>query len=323
MKIAIVGCGALGSFYGARLARGGQEAHFLLRSDFDSVSRHGLRIQSIAGDFHLHPRCSRRPEEIGISDLVIIALKTTANDQFERLLPPLVGPRTTVLTLQNGLGNEERLSRLFSPEQVMGGLCFVCVNRVAPGRIAHLAHGRVVVGEFAGPARERTREIAGLFQRSGVDCTVTDSLAQAHWAKLVWNVPFNGLGVAASAGYEAVLAGRVDAAREPDPCLATDRLLAEPRWEALVRELMAEVIQAGIALGHDLPASLLEHNLRLTREMGPYKPSTVLDFEAARPVELESLFREPRRQALSAGLESPRLGALVQVLEGLEAARQI
>src|SRR5512138_3109551 len=111
MKIAIVGCGAVGSYYGAMLARAGHELHFLLRSDYEVVRRRGIFVRSVKGDFHARPRAARVPEEIGPSDLVMVGLKTTANDQFARLLPPLAGPQTAVMTLQNGLGNEEQLGR--------------------------------------------------------------------------------------------------------------------------------------------------------------------------------------------------------------------
>src|SRR3954469_21111400 len=103
MKIAVVGPGALGSFYGAKLARAGEDVHFLLRSDHDAVKRHGVRIHSTEGDFTVRPKCAKTPDEIGPSDLVLVALKTTANDQFPKPLPPLVDPNTAVLTLQNGL----------------------------------------------------------------------------------------------------------------------------------------------------------------------------------------------------------------------------
>ena len=178
--------------------------HFLLRSDYDAVRQKGVTIRSLEGDFHVQPRCARTPEEIGVCDLVLIGLKTTANDQFPKLLPPLVGPHTAVVTLQNGLGNEEQLARLFPPEQILGGLCFVCLNRVEPGVIQHTAYGKVVLGEFQRPPQPRTHELAALFRQAGVACDVTDNLARAHWEKLVWNIPFNGLGVAGAAGYEAL-----------------------------------------------------------------------------------------------------------------------
>src|SRR5260370_39477992 len=126
MKIAVVGCGAVGSFYGASLSRDGHDVHFLLRSDYDVVRRRGVQVRSPLGDFRAHPRAARSPAEIGNSDVVLIALKTTANSQFEALLPPLVGPGTAVVTMQNGLGNEDELARLFPPSQILGALCFVC-----------------------------------------------------------------------------------------------------------------------------------------------------------------------------------------------------
>src|SRR5436190_12923028 len=159
MRIAVVGCGALGSFYGAKLCRAGQEVHFLLRSDYEVVRRKGVSIRSKEGDFKVRPKCAQTPEAIGPSDLVLVGLKTTANDQFSRLLPPLVGPSTAIVTLQNGLGNEEQLARLFPSEQILGGLCFVCLNRVAPGVVHHLDHGRIVLGEFGRWPEPRTHEL--------------------------------------------------------------------------------------------------------------------------------------------------------------------
>ena len=132
MKIAVVGCGAVGSFYGAKLSRDGHDVHFLLRSGYETVRRKGVFIRSPQGDFQVRPKCARTGAQVGPSELVLIALKTTANDQFANLLPPLVSPSTAVLTLQNGLGNEEQLARLFPVGQILGGLCFTCLNRLSP-----------------------------------------------------------------------------------------------------------------------------------------------------------------------------------------------
>jgi 2-dehydropantoate 2-reductase len=319
MKVAVVGCGALGSFYGARLCRMGQDVHFLLRSDYDVVRQKGVTIRSIAGDFHVQPRCARTPDDIGVCDTVLIGLKTTANDQFPKLLPPLVGPRTAVVTLQNGLGNEGELVRLFPPEQILGGLCFVCLNRVEPGVIQHTAHGKIVLGEFQRPSQPRTRELAALFRRAGVACDITDDLARTHWEKLVWNVPFNGLGVAGTAGYEALVSQ--PSTFNSQPVLTTDLLLGDPRWEKLVRELMLEVIAAASALGFEIPQSLAEENINRTRIMGAYKASTLIDFERGQPLELDSMFLEPLRQAQTAGVPMPRLVRLCDVLRRLDPAR--
>ncbi len=317
MKIAVVGCGAVGSYYGAKLCRDGQEVHFLLRSDFETVRRRGLSVRSMEGDFNVRPKCATTPEQIGVVDLVLIALKTTANDQLPKLLPPLVGPRTAVLTLQNGLGNEEQLAALYRPEQVLGGLCFVCLNRVAPGVVHHLDHGRIVLGEFQRWPEPRTHDIASMIRHAGVPCEVTDNLARAHWEKLVWNIPFNGLGVAGAAGLEAVQRGAVDPARPIVSCLTTDQLLGDAEWERVVRELMLEVIAVANALGLKVSEALAEKQIERTRTMGAYKASTLIDFERGLPLELESLFFEPLRQAERAQVAAPRLAALGSVLKGL------
>jgi len=330
MKIAVVGCGAVGSYYGARLCRDGQDVHFLLRSDYEVVRRAGVRVRSPAGDFTVRPRCAKTPGEIGVSDLVLIALKTTANDQFATLLPPLVGPKTAVVTLQNGLGDEEQLARLFPAEQILGGLCFVCLNRIEPGLIHHIDYGTIVLGEFRRGPQPRTQDIAALLRHAGVPCNLTDNLERTHWEKLVWNIPFNGLGVAAVAGYDAVVRGELTAATpasdlrplsSPGPCLPTDKLLGDPRWEQLVRELMHEVIATARAKGFDVPVTMAEQQIERTRPMGAYKASTLLDFERGFPLELENLFLEPLRQARQAGVSVPRLAALCEVLKGLDAKR--
>jgi 2-dehydropantoate 2-reductase len=318
MKIAVVGCGAVGSYYGAKLCRDHREVHFLLRSDYDVVRRKGVTIRSREGDFNARPKCARAPREIGPCGLVLIALKTTANHQLAELIPPLVNPHTAVLTLQNGLGNEECLAKLLPIGQIMGGLAFVCLNRVAPGVVHHIDHGALVLGEFQRWPEPRTHDIATMFRHAGVPCDVTDNLARAHWEKLTWNIPFNGLGVASCAGLNAF---QNDApVQRVGPCLTTDKLLEHPQWSLMVRELIQEVIATGRGLGFDLPDALADKQIERTLTMGAYKPSTVLDFENGMPLELEALFLAPLRQAQTANVETPRLEGLCRVLSGLATA---
>jgi 2-dehydropantoate 2-reductase len=318
MKIAVVGCGAVGSFYGAKLARAGNEVYFLLRSDYEVVRRKGVQIRSPQGDFCVRPKCARSSAEIGVCDLVLIGLKTTANDQFPVLLSPLLAPGMALLTLQNGLGNEEQLAAIAPVEQIMGGLCFVCLNRVEPGIIHHIDHGQVILGEFQRWPEPRTHEVADRFRNAGIPCAVTDNLARAHWEKLTWNIPFNGLGVASAAGLEAVRNGRVITEQSLRPSLSTDKLLNDEGWSKLLVELMMEVIAAARGLGFDLPADLATKQIERTRTMGAYKASTLIDFERGQPLELRSLFFEPLRQAKSCGVAMPRLTALCQVLAQLD-----
>ena len=321
MRIAVVGCGALGSYYGAMLARAGSDVTFLLRSDFETVRNQGVRVLSAKGDFHVRPRCARTPAEIGPVDLVLIGLKTTANATFAELLPPLVGSGTAVLTLQNGLGNEEALEALFPVGQVMGGLCFVSIHREAPGLIRHIDNGRIVLGEFRRPPESRTHRIAEGFRQAGVPCEVSEDIIRTHWQKLVWNIPFNGLGVAAAAGLDAVLRGQVDPARPLEPVRSASDLLGHPEWRALLRELMLETISVATTLGHPIDPGYADAELTRTVSMGAYKASTLIDFDKGRPLELHSIFEFPRLEARRAQVSTPRLDALCAVLQELTAAR--
>ncbi len=300
-RIAIVGAGAVGCYYGARLARHGHDVHFLMRSDLPAVRRSGLNVRSIAGDFHLPAvQAHASTQDIGPCDLVIIALKNTANDALPELLPPLLKPGTLLLTLQNGLGNEESLAAQFPTHPVLGGLCFVCINRTAPGQIHHIAQGRITLGEHAGPALPRTRALAAAFNAAGIPCETDDSLARARWMKLVWNIPFNGLAIAAG--------GRDTAA-----------ILGDPNLAQLVRELMREVMTAARALGHELPETLAEDMIARTRTMTEYKPSSLIDFEEGREVELNAIWGEPARQARAAGQPMPRVEMLHQLIAAAQA----
>jgi len=294
-RVAIIGAGAVGCYYGGRLAQHGHDVHFLLRSDYESVVKDGLQITSPQGDAHLHVNAHRSTTEIGPCDLVIIAMKVTANEALLDLIPPLLHPGTALLTLQNGLGNEDFLAQHFGVERVLGGLCFVCINRISPGVIHHIAQGRINLGEHTRAPLPRTQLIAEEFRRSLIDCQVMASLAAARWQKLVWNIPFNGL---------SITAGGID----------TATILADPVLENRVRELMTEIIQTASALSHKLPEGLVHDMIERTRTMEAYKPSSLLDYLEGREVELEAIWGEPIRHANAAGLKMPKVQALYDEL---------
>ena len=202
-------------------------------------------------------------------------------------------------------------------EQILGGLCFVCLNRIDPGVIDHIGHGRIVIGEFQRWPEPRTHDIASMIRHAGVPCEVTDNLARAHWEKLVWNIPFNGLGVASGAGIEAVLQGAIAANSSHGPCLTTDRLLGDSAWENIVRELMREIVLTACSKGLKISEDIIDTQIERTRSMGAYKASTLIDFERGQPLELKSLFLEPLHQAQQAGVPTPMLAALCSVLQQL------
>jgi 2-dehydropantoate 2-reductase len=295
--IAIVGTGAVGAYYGGRLAQHGHDVHFLLRGDYQAVKQNGWTIRSCEGDFTLPPETVHAyddPGKMPKADLVIVTLKTTANDQFESLIAPLLKEGTSILTLQNGLGNEERLAELFGASRVLGGMAFVCINRIEPGVVHHIAEGAVTLGEFRSAAGQRARGIAEMFQLSRIPCRVLDDLRYGRWEKLVWNIPFNGL--------SAVLNQ------------TTDLLLASPDGEALVRSLMEEVIAAARGVGAELPRSLIDAKVEQTRRMGAYKTSMHLDMLSGRAMEVEAIFGYPVEVAKQAGVAVPRLEMLYRLL---------
>jgi 2-dehydropantoate 2-reductase len=301
-RTAVVGSGAVGCYYGGRLASHGRDVHFLMRSDLAQVRKRGLRVVSKDGGFHLQGvKAYASTAEIGPCDLVIVALKATANAALESLLPPLLKAGTAILTLENGLGPDEWLAERFGAERVVGGLCFVCLNRTAPGVVEHYAQGQVSIGEFSGYPLPRTHEIASEFKRCGVPCTVVADLARERWKKLVWNVPFNGLSVVCRAD--------------------TGRILSDPALAALVPGIMGEVVGGSAALGHTLPDGLAGDMIERTRTMGAYKPSSLLDFLAGREVEVEAIWGEPYRRAEAAGAPVGRLEVLYHLVRHTVANR--
>ena len=322
-RIGIVGCGAVGSFYGAKLFQAGHDVNLLLRSDFDYVHSNGVAIRSFEGDFQVNPTIARSPGDIGPCDLIIIALKSTANHLLGELLQSMVCKQTALLTLQNGLGNETTLARLFPGLPIHGGMCFVCLNRIEPGVVHHIAHGKIVLGRHSGSPDEMTEAIATLIRSAGITVDISPDLKRAHWEKLVWNIPFNGLSVAGAAGLEAARKGRLDPNQPIGRCLTTDALLDSGPWEQLVTDLMDEVIATGRALGHDLSPSLGQDQRNRTRVMKAYHASTPLDYERGLPLELRALFFLPLEEAQAAGVETPYLAALCKLLLSMDNRRKV
>jgi 2-dehydropantoate 2-reductase len=295
--IAIVGAGAIGCYYGGRLAQHGYPVHFLFRSGYDAAKANGLIVESPDGDFLIPPdqlHVYRHAADAPKADLVIVTLKTTANDQFGNLITPMLKDSTAILTLQNGLGNEEALAELFGPDRVLGGLAFICVNRLKDGRIRHMDHGQIKLGQFIGRPRAPTRQIAAMFSESGVPCEVLDDLRYGRWEKLVWNVPFNGLGALLDK--------------------TTDQLIGSPRGVELVTRLMREVIQTAAGLGVELPPDIPAVKIENTRTMGPYRTSMQIDRQEGRPLETEAILGRPVMSARKIGVAVPYMQMLYDLL---------
>ncbi|MEP7215113.1 MAG: 2-dehydropantoate 2-reductase [Anaerolineaceae bacterium] len=298
VSVAVIGAGAVGGYYGALLARAGHDVRFLMRSGRAEVRARGLDVHSIRGDFHL-PSVSvfASPEEIGPVDWVVCSLKATAIEQARELVAPCIGPTTRLLALMNGLGIEERFAEWFGPERIFGGMAFVCINRGEPGVIHHLEYGRVSIGHFQDMPMELA-SLQGLLESAQMEVTTAPSLQNARWEKLCWNIPFNGLSVAAGG-------------------VGTQTIVRDGPMRSTAERAMREVIAIGNA---DLAASgsttrldpdgVVDWMFAQTDTMGEYRTSMVIDFVLGREMETEAILGEPLRRAARLGVAAPTVETL-------------
>jgi 2-dehydropantoate 2-reductase len=302
---AVLGTGALGGLYGGLLARAGHEVHFHLRSDFDHVRTHGLRVDTPLGDFHLpYPQIYNDFADMPQVDVVIVAWKTAANGHLPQALAATCRPDTSVLVLQNGLGVEQAAIDVVGPEQVLGGCCFLCSNKLSPGYIKHLDYGRIAFGEANpqayGQITPRMEQLAADFQKAGIDMQPAPQLPAVRWRKLAWNIPFNGLSVVLSAD--------------------TGQIMHDPSASQLAEALMTEVQRSAAACGWAFDESHIQRMLSDTKKMVPYDSSMLLDYRARRPMEVEAIFGNPLRAAQQAGYSPAKLEMLYHQLRYLDAA---
>lgn len=306
---AILGTGALGGYYGAKLQRAGLNVHFLLHSDYEHVWQQGLVIESPDGDFTL-PHVNAYPDagKMPPGDVVVVALKTTQNHLLPEMLPFAIKDDGVVLVLQNGLGVEEKVAKIVGSERVMGGLCFLCSYKVGPGHIRHLDYKAITLGEYtpdyqSGGITERMRQIASDFESADIPIQLAEDLLFARWQKLVWNIPYNGLSVVLDA--------------------TTDELMSDFHTRLLAEQLMGEVLAGASAVGRIIPDSFVEKMLDHTAKMKPYRTSMKIDYDEGRPLEVETMFGNPLRTAQAAGVDLPKIAMLYQQLKFLDARNRI
>ena len=300
-KTALVGPGAVGGYYGAMLAQAGFDIRFLFRSTYESATANGLwLVHHTEGSRksevqNLQPY--RRAESVGECEWVVIASKATANRDLQKVLTPLVGEKTKFLTLQNGMGNVESLATQFGANRtILAGLCFTCINRTSPNVIESLLPGYVQFGQFGGKMNEDCLRMVAAFKDSGVRVRSVDSLDEALWRKLCWNVPFNGLAIAGGG-------------------ITTDLILADQDLTRRARALMLEVQKGAAAYGIEIEDTFIDRQFELTEPMGAYKPSSLLDYLKGKPVELNAIWGEALKRGQSKGVNMPELNLLLTQLE--------
>lgn len=289
MKIAILGAGALGCYYGARLAEAGHDVTFILRSAYEPVRANGLHVQSVYGDIHLPtPHIARTPEECGPVELVIVCWKTTCNAQLPTALPPLLQAGTRVLTFQNGMGNAEAIAQVVPAERVFIGLCFVCAMMDTPGEIRHLEGGAIRFAPLlpTDSGLAQAQELAQLFGNTPVETSFARQAEEILWTKLSWNIPFNGLCLAHGG-------------------ISIRQLFSMQGEGERARTIMREVCHTAELRGFPLPQEIISRQMEQTSKMGDFIPSSAVDYNRHRPVEYAAIWGTPLARAEQAGAEVP------------------
>ena len=301
MRYGIIGVGAIGGFYGSKLAYSGQEVHFLLHSDYQFVKEHGMQVDSCDGSFHLDDvNVYQNVEDMPKCDVVLVGLKTTNNHLLAKLLPPLLHEHTIVVLIQNGIGVEADVQQMFPKTQLVAGLAFICSAKTEPGRVNHQCYGSINLGNYSCKDEARFQQILNDFTNAGVQAASVP-YEEARWKKAVWNMPFNGMTVALDT--------------------QTDLLLKNPDTRQLIRDLMMEVIGAAQHLGvTGLTEAFADKMIETTDVMTPYSPSMKLDYDFHRPMEIHYLYSRPIEIARAAGYRMPKLEMLEAELRFKEQA---
>ena len=298
MKYGVIGSGAIGGYYGGRLAKAGQEVHFLFRSDYEYVKKNGLQVDSCDGSFHIQANAYNNTADMPQCDVVLVCLKSVNNDKLKKLLPPLLHPRTLVVLIQNGIGVEEDVQRDFPGVQLAAGLAFICSAKTEHGRVNHQCYGSINLANYSCKDEALMQAVVSEFREAGIETGLVE-YHEARWKKAVWNMPFNGMTVALHA--------------------QTDELLKHPATRQLIREQMMEVIGAARALGvNGVDEAFVDKMIQMTDEMTPYSPSMRLDYDFHRRMEIYYLYTRPIETARKAGFRMSKLEMLEAELKFLE-----
>ena len=300
MKYGIIGTGAIGGYYGAKLAHAGQEVHFLFRSDYEYVKQHGLQVDSCNGSFHLpQVNAYRATTDMPQCDVVLVCLKSVNNAKLQSLLPPLLHANTLVVLIQNGIGVEEDVQQQFPGVQLAAGLAFICSSKTQPGVVNHQCYGSINLANYSCRDEALMQTVVDEFRAAGIETGFVE-YNEARWKKAVWNMPSNGMTVALHT--------------------QTDQLLKNPSTRQLIREQMMEVVTAAQHLGvKNLDAAFVDKMISTTDAMTPYSPSMRLDYDFHRPMEIYYLYTRPLQIAREAGCPMPKLEMLDAELRFIEA----
>ena len=298
MKIAIIGAGGVGGFFGARLQQAGADVHFVARGAHLAAMRSdGLHVESPLGDIHL-PRVSvtENPADIGAAAIVWLSVKLWDMDAAIRSIRPLIGPDTGIISFQNGVQKDEILREAFGDGAVMGGVAYIATNIDRPGVIKHTGTmQRLIFGEYDRRRSARAESLLEAALRGGIDAELSDDVQRAIWEKFVFLVG---------------LSGATTTMRE-----TIGPIRSNPRSRRFLSELMHETVAVGRALGVALPADFAEQRLAFVDGLPEQMTSSMHhDLNAGKRLEVSWLSGGVARLGEQAGVPTPMNRAVWDIL---------
>lgn len=292
-QVSVLGAGAVGLFYGAKLQKSGLNVEFLSRAAC-KASEKTLQVKSIWGDFSIEVKCYGSSAELAPSDLIILSSKCLPGLDFQGMIKNILKPESIILVLQNGLGVEELLRREFPGNIILGGLAFTCINRLGPLDVHHIDHGKIKVAALEESHNKVATEITELFLNAGIDCVAEQNLRLQRWKKLVWNVGFNPI---------SAITG-----------LDTGSIMSSEKLCNTVEASMLEVQKTAAAEGLTIEDNFLLEMMTITKTMNPYKTSMLLDKEAGRQLETWAILEQPISIAKKYQIKTPLMEAYNAIL---------
>lgn len=296
-RVAVYGAGALGAYFGGRLAQAGVDVHLIARGrQLDALRAGRLRVESINGDFETPIRATGDPAEVGPCEAILLCVKTYHVDEVAPTLTPLVEEGTALVPVQNGIAHIETLQSAVGADHVLGGAAFIFATLTEPGRVVHSAGpGSIVFGELDGRLSERARELAATLASAGIGVELVDNVRERMWAKFA---------------YICAHAGTTAAARLPIGAIRS----SEPAW-AMFKRMLDEIVDLarseGVELGPDVVESLVDFANSLAADS---TSSMYNDLVAGRQTELEALHGVAVQRARRNGLELPMNEAVYALL---------
>lgn len=264
-----MGAGAVGGYFGARVAASGVDVTFIARgAHLRAMREHGLRIKSIQGDLEIHSGFHSSSDPMAPVDVVLLAVKSQDTEEAARSLAPFMGPDTAVLSLQNGVDNADKIARLWGADRSLAGVAFISARVTAPGLIEHRGGGRIVLGSLQAGGQANARTVHSMLAQAKIPCQVSADIREVLWRKLAWSAPFCALS-----------------------CLlhmTVGDILGSASLEMLVRGCIDEVREAAQCRGVELPASIAEEALSFSKTARG-QASMLQDLEAGKPLEHEAL----------------------------------